>query len=536
MHVGPRVRLFIQVGVAAIYLIALLLFRQVSISHWFIMTGFHVAVLMLVPYRYWPALFIGETARLAYVSVTCLDQFGPVWAALNVIPSLTFEAPVVWLFRERLHLLPTKNHANMWALVLCTLIVAIVASGETLGQLQVTPLPPGYVIHYGELSARLVLGNFMGVLTIAPIALVWAMSFAEANRHWRTWFHGLAESRLLIESGLVVFPVLGFLVWVGRGEGHARDVAQMAMFLPVIAMALRHGWRGAAVTGTLASFSILALMPAQNDHGTLLAETVLAMAMSTMLLTGARITMLDRRAEKERFDSHLAMAMAQRNLTLGEAQMRVTAQALDQLRDSIQSVFNLMLGRLRHLQPVVDDAGYRRQSQNAQEQIFRLTDSLNPSMLRERGLEGALVHGVLARALNEARVKYWCDVRGPLSHFPHAMSLATYRIVCEAITEACADRDLAQVLVKIRCGRGRRPWIVAMIETRRHPVRAAHVDWEPLMQQLRVATTGMGRRAIEDRSAAFEGTVRERALRQGHRLIVSLLQPQPQPNHPHTLM
>ncbi|GLQ91993.1 hypothetical protein GCM10007901_09440 [Dyella acidisoli] len=74
MQAGPRaVALLRQAGIATIYLIALVLARHVSINHWILLTGFHLAVLMLVPYRFWPALFVGDLARQAYISATCLD-------------------------------------------------------------------------------------------------------------------------------------------------------------------------------------------------------------------------------------------------------------------------------------------------------------------------------------------------------------------------------------------------------------------------------------------------------------------------------
>lgn len=527
MHVGPRAgALLRQAGVAAIYLIALMLFRQVSVPHWILLTGFHLAALMLVPYRYWPALFAGDFARLAYISVSCLDQYGPLWAVANSIPSIAYEAPIVWWFRERWHLFPAKGAVNMVAFVACALVIAAIATVEAIGQVQLTPLPAGYDIQYGEVIARLMLGNFMGVLTITPFALVIYQSFVAANHRASTWVHQILDSRLFLESVFMVVPTLGFLAWIGEHDDHTRTVAQMAMFLPVIVMAFRHGWQGGAIAGTMASIGTVLLMPATNDHATLQAETMVAMAISTMLLVGARLSHLDRRAEEERFDTRMAMALAQRNVALGEAQLRVTAQALDQLRDSINGVFGMMLGRLRHLQPVADDAGYRRQAQIAQEQIYLLTDCLSPSQLRERGLPAALAHGSLAHTLHEAGVKYWCDLRGPVSLFPQSMTLAVYRMTCEAIADALLTRDASDVLVKIRCGTRHGGWIVLMIETRRHPVRMQHVDWA-LAHRLRASATGMGRKAIEDRAATFGGQVRERSLRHGRRLIASLHEPHP---------
>jgi glucose-6-phosphate-specific signal transduction histidine kinase len=518
-----------QALVAGVYLAALFLFRAVSIQHWFILTGLHLAVLMLVPYRYWPALFVADTARQAYVSYVCVDQYGLIWASVNTIPSLAYEAPVVWWFRERWQLFRTKAAVNMPVFVLCALTVAAIATAETLGQLQITPLPNGYIVHYGEVTARMVLGNFMGILTVVPVTLVVHQSFAAADFRWRHWLTALLESRFLVEGALGVFPLIAFLVWLGGHNPGIRPMAQMAMFLPVIFMAFRHGWQGAAVAGTLASLGIVTLMPATDDPVTMQAETLVAMAISTMLLVGARMATLTQRVEQERIDSRMAMALAHRNAAMGEAQLRVAAQALDQLSHSIHGTFKLMLGRLRHLQPVMDDAGYRRHAESAQEQLFLLTDSLCPAVLRERGLPGALNQGALARALHEAGIRYWCDLRGPVSAFPRDMSLVIYRVVCEAISEACLTHEPTDVLVKVRCGNRGRLWAVVMIDIRWDPERSLHVDWVTLRQRLRISATGMGRDAIADRAATYGGRLRERAMPDGKRVMVSFQEP----NHPH---
>ncbi|OOG35816.1 hypothetical protein B0E52_18060 [Rhodanobacter sp. C06] len=517
-----------QALVAGVYLAVLSLFHAVSIRHWVILAGLHLAALMLVPYRYWPALFFADTACQAYVSYICFDQFGLLWTVLNTIPSLAYEAPVVWWFRERWRLFPSRGTVNMPIFVLCALIIAIIATVETIVQVRFATLPPGYVVHYSAVTARMVLGNFMGVLTVAPITLVVYQSFAAADFQWRRWLPALLESRFLIEGALGALPLIAFLVWLGDHNPQIRAMVQMAMFLPVIFMAFRHGWQGAAVAGTLASLGIVMLMPATNDPATLQAETLVALAISTMLLVGARMTALTQRVEQERFDSRMAMALAHRNAALGEAQLRVTAQALDQLGQSIHGAFKLILGRLRYLQPVTDDIGYRRHAESAQEQLFLLTDSLNPGVLREHGLPGALNQGALARVLHEAGIRYWCDLRGPVGGFPRELSLVVYRVVCEAISEACLTHEPADVLVKVRCGTKGRTWAVVMIDLRWNPARSLHVDWVTLRQRLRISATGLGREAIMDRAATYGGQLRERAMPDGKQVVVSFLEP----NHP----
>ncbi|WP_158543193.1 MASE1 domain-containing protein [Dyella psychrodurans] len=525
------------VAIAASYCAALILFRHVSLPNWFVLTGFHLAVLLLVPYRYWPALMAGDTARLAYISATCYEQFGLLWALVNLVPSIAYYAPLVWLFRERWGLGPTRRTTNVPGLVLCALLTSLVAMGVIIGQILITPKPPGYVLHYGELIARLTLGNFLGALTIAPIALVGAQVARAAG-----WAHAgsltarigrigraLADSRLTYDAVLMGGPLLLFLVAVGLRYEHARSLVQMAMFFVVVWLALRHGWRGAAVGGTMASIAIAVLMPDTVDHGTLQAQALLAMAITTMLLVGARIAALDGRAAQEQQDLRQALALAQRNAHMGEAHLRSTALALTQINDSVHRAFALLLGRLRHLQPAVDEAGYRRHVAGTQEQIYLLSDSLHPVALRERGLPNALREGPIARMLAEAGAVYWADTRGPVSALAPALHAALYRIVGEIIAARCATESFSDFHVRVRCGRGRahggRLWAVVQVDARRHPVRAHHVRFDDLNPRLRQAVSGVGPQAISDRAATFEGWVRERPIREGVRISALLINP-----------
>jgi glucose-6-phosphate-specific signal transduction histidine kinase len=511
--------------IAVAYCAALVLFRQLSIPHWIILTGFHLSVLLLTKYKYWPALIAGDAARLAYVSITCYDQFGLLWSVVNLVPSICYFIPIVWLFRERWQLFPQRLSINMGALVLCSLLVACAATVVSLGQILITPFPPGYVLRYGQLTAQLILGNFLGILTITPITLVFRQLFLEANGSWRQLVHDTLESRLVFDAVLFALPAFAFMVWMGEGDPRAQQIAQMAMFLPVAWLALRHGWKGAAIGGTLASFGIMILMPARNDHATLQAEILVAMAISTMLLAGARIALLDRRVQQERADMRNALALAQRNVNLGEVQLRNTALALDQIRDSFHSALLMLASRLSHLRPVNDDGSYQRQALSAQDQLHRLADGLYPNQIGQRGLPRSFREGPFARMLDEAGMVYWCEQRGQLSAFSHAIHLAVYRIIGEAVAERCLGRDVSDVHVIIRCGQHRRRWVVIQIDVRANPVRLPHIRWDSLLPRLQRTTSGMGHAAIVDRAATFEGKVRVRSMASGQRVSVLLLDP-----------
>lgn len=531
MRVGPRADALIRhFAVGALYSAALFLISKVTFTHWIIVTGVHLSVLLLSRYRYWPALALGGLVRMAYVSIDCYPQYGALWATVNLVPAIAYYMPVVWAFRRHGLLFPRQGASQVVGLVLCAVVVAALATGITLGQLLLTPLPPNYVLDYRQVVPQLVLGHVLGVLTVAPTAMVLAQLVDELGGPWRSWFQEVADSRLFFETACVAVPVMLFVGWIGFRDAADRPVAQMAMFLPVVCLALRHGWKGAALAGTLASVGTMLLMPAEVDANTLRAETLVALAIATMLLIGEHVAGLHRRAEQGRMDSRLALALAQRNVELGESQLRSAAVSLERTREAFDVMLGHLFTRLSHYLPVTEDRRYRRLAEAAKDELHRLSDAMHPLMHRDRGLSGMLLQGALARHLDAAGVAYWCDVRGPTSAFPPAMHLAAYRLICDAVNDACGARNVSEILIKVRCSVHEPQRMTVLVQTVGDPQRTAHIAWDRLFPSLRLLSSGLGRRAIEDRAATYQGSIRERTLPQGRRLLISLRHPgQPHP-------
>ena len=500
------------------YGIGVWLIEHLNVPHFILVCGLNVSVLLLTSYRYWPSMAVAQSLAQLPVAIACASSFGVVWSSLMLVPSLLCIGPVVYYFREHAHLFDRKGDVHIGMLLLCSLVVAVMLTGLNEVQFAAVVYPVGVQpMHYDHLAAQWVLGNFMGILTVVPTVLCARQAIRQ--RGWRSLLSTISESRTTFESIGFIVPVLAILVWAGFVEPRLRGLAQVAMFVPVVWLALRHGWQGAALGGTAASLAIVWLMPEKYDYTTIQAEVIVAFAICTMLLLGARIEALDRRAEKERKEVRTALALAQRNVHLGEMQLRMTAQALEQARETVRASYTMMMGRLRHLQPAVDDGGYQRLALAAQDQLFGISENLHPTVWRERGLPAALREGAAARMLDSAGIRYWCELKGPLSSLSSTVHLAIYRMVCEALADGCSKRDVSDVCVRLRGGdvNGRR-WVVVSIVFRANLVRLPHVRWDDMLPRLVRTTTGAGIKAIKDRAAIFEGYARERAFQGGRRI------------------
>lgn len=504
-----------HVAVAVIYGACMWSIRQFNVPHFVLLCGAHLAVLLLVPYRYWPAMIVGEVVSQLPMAIDCAKDFGVLWSVFMPVPTICFLGPIVYLFRKRRWIFDRRGYVNVSMLLACALLATLVVTVEDLGLLSTVVYPSGVLpVHHAHIALQWLLGNFLGILTVVPTALVVRQAIVEHG--WRKLLQEMSDSRGVFESVCIVIPVLALLLWVGFTVPHARNIVQILMFLPVVMLALRHGWRGAAIGGTASSFAVAWLMPTMFDAATIQGEVIVAFAISTMLLTGSRIEMLNSRAEREHKEVRTALALAQRNVHLGEMQLRMTAQAVEQARETVRAGYTMMLGRLRHLQPAIDDGGYQKVAAAAQDQLFGIADSIQPVVWRDRGLPAALQEGAVARMLDKAGIRYWCELKGPLRSLSPTVHLAIYRSVCEAIADGCSYKDISDVCVRMRGGdmEGRR-WVVVSIVFRANPARLPHVRWDDLLPRLVRTTTGVGIKAIQDRAATFEGYSRSRQFPDG---------------------
>lgn len=514
-----------HVAVAAGYALGYSLLRSISFAHWVPLAGFRLCALLLLPYRFWPALLVGETASLSYTSYMCAGQYGWLWGALFMVPPMGFAMPVVRWCRERRRLFPNKSSTSMNMLLACSLAVSLIWTAVNVATLSVMHVPASYPMGLGLFAGRYLLGNYVGVLTLVPIVLMAREELMATS--WRRQWANIGESRLVLETVSLLLPALALLVWLAAGfTGDAKQTAQVAMFLPVAWLSLRHGWRGAAIGGTAASIAVVLTMPAMYDEGTLRAQVFIAFTVSTMLLMGGRIGILHERESKERAEARVALAMAQRNVYLGEMQLRQTSYALEQMSGSIQASYTQMLGRLRNLLPGTDERTYYRQAAVAQHQIYRLADTLYPISWREKGLIAALREGSIPRALDEAGLVYWCDFSGHgLEQVSASVHIALYRLASEAIAYACAKRNVSKINVRLRSGvLGGRRWVVLCVDSEVDYGRLSRIQWDELQPAL--SASGMGLGAIKDRAGIFEGKVRTRSLARGQRLSMILFDPE----------
>lgn len=276
-----------QIAVAAAYAAVWEVARHFSFSHWSLIAGIRLACLLLVPRRYWYAMALGETLPVMTNGLIYIPQFGWWYGLFASFPVIFPCLPVMAWLRRRTSVFMADGSVNMLlfgtAALACSLISAVVNDVMLAGALW--PTEPGQPIPYVHLAQSFMnylLGAYLGALTLAPslVALHLLVQRKEMSEVWR--------GALPRELAMAV-AILGLGMFVaGHLEGTALMLCRISMALPVLVLAIRHGWTGAALSATLASIALALTSAVHRDPAMNQAQAVFAAALSAIFLMASR--------------------------------------------------------------------------------------------------------------------------------------------------------------------------------------------------------------------------------------------------------
>ncbi|MBM7126559.1 MASE1 domain-containing protein [Dyella flava] len=435
-------------------------------AHWHLNAGLEIITLLLIPYRYWGALLVGEAIPNAYEAWLCLADFGSTWVALRMIPEMLLCMPVVWLYRSKLNIFPTKHLVNIKALLTCVLIISIVLSAYSCALVSTLHITNGPYRHSPMLAGIYLAGNYAGLLTLVPCALIVRLDFRKGRFHERLkeiW----SSSKLLADASGLALPVIAFMAWIaGKSEMTQATVIEMAMLIPAAWLTVRHGWRAAALAGTLIIICNGLLQPDLPTTSNVVEITfALCLAVSGLYALGAKVTAQNLRNERERQGVEAEQQMVRQNLAVTERRMRRAAEKLEFVAGSLHIANNRVLDHMRRIVPNIESHAFYKQAMVAHEQVYQLAESLHPSAWRDRGVPAAL-NETVARALDEAGIAYSCHIGGRgFTLLESSVMTAIYRTACEAITHVTSHLTCSRVRLEVRAGEtNKHRWAVIRVD------------------------------------------------------------------------
>jgi two-component system, NarL family, sensor histidine kinase FusK len=503
-----------QAAVFALYTVAYELLRPYSNGIWTITCGLRLSCLLLLPYRYWPALVCAEIAPLIYNNEPYVGKFGLAWTVLNSIPAILYVMPVVWWCREKLALYPNKRHTNVNILLLCAVLASAVWVVTTFAVMATVHGTPSLSVRgYWLEVVQIFLGRYAGILTILPLALAFKLQRpASLSARLAQW----ARSRLTLETVVLLLPTLAVLAWLNhRATPDAQLVIRMAMFLPVAWLTMKSGWRAAAIG--IAAVMVCNFLSLESRPGALYVagiQAFIAFSSTCLFVLGAHISAQNAAEEQERLNAQAAVKLAQQGLYLCEVRMRQTAQALELLSGTVQLTQTRLLNRFKHMLPMLEGQNYYRQAATTQSQMYRLAESMHPMAWRERGLPAAL-RETIGRVLDEAGLAYRFELNGRgLSQLSPGIHAAIYRLACEAVVYVSEQRHCSTILMSLRGGLTcQQRWAVLRVEgivDAQDVDEPSHKTYESQQLASKLGVLGLDLQAMKDHVHLYGGGLHER--------------------------
>lgn len=515
----------LQLGIVIAYAAGFSLLKEVSVSHWNLIAGLRLLCLLLVPPRFWLAMMIGETIPLIGLGWTYHVRFGTLWACLVSISPMAVTAPVIAWCRRRLSVL-VDGRVNVTALMICILAGSVVSTLVNSGSFAGMRFLPSETPH--PLTVHTVLeyflGSYLGALTLVPPVFAW-LSWSS-----RRQAAAVSPKQAVVADCLKgVLPPLSLLVWLAltSDNGEVIGIARMATFLPVAWLTLRLGWQGAAVGGLLASVAVELTMTAERDPAVMQAEALIAFAVSSLIMLGARLApraLGDHAGMAQSSEARRGFLLAQQGLYQEELRLRQVAESLDRLGQSMRDGQRRMMDRLRPVLPASIEHSYARHLDVTQLEMQRLADALHPRAWREHGLAATFESGPLAKAASLVGAHYACTMTGGgLDQLAPDVHMMLYRQACEVLVYMLAREPMKRIRVHIRggCSHGRRWVVLRMTALRSAPsLRGKPApEWRQLVSLL--GTNGQGMATVRERALIYGGMVHERESEQ--QLGVTLL-------------
>lgn len=456
----------------------------VQFYHWNIATGLLFAVLWSSPPRWWPLLFTATilarilSGVLQYSISGAPGSFMGYWSGPtqfvlgNLLEPFLVVSGVLLLRAWRTHATSPASGPAIALLHGAAIISALAVVGKDLA----------YVVHDGVIAdvrraviynpvaiggpgswallatfaIKNALGNFIGIMLVAPLA--WWLANPQ---------HRIGSSAILRAGVRWLLPaVAAYLVLTMAAPGS--ELAELLRLLLLVAMAvfaMRHGWRGAALSTLAASLAI-----ALEDHGGMSTlnpvwmQLFIALAGAMALLFGATVddlrqqgkSLADANATSARLARDLRAAAA-RNLQTEERERRRLA---GELHDEFGQTLTAMQTHLKLAQPEFMQIGHPgvadtllELTRTMRQNIAGVLESLHPAALDELGLYGAIDRGSLRHLAEDAGLAYRVQLEGDarlLALLDDTHRIAAFRAVQTSVTNVVRHAQATHCTVRIR--------------------------------------------------------------------------------------
>ncbi|MFD0726979.1 MASE1 domain-containing protein [Lysobacter brunescens] len=311
---------------------------HLSFDQWYLPAGIRAASLLLLRYRLWPYVFIGDAAAVMYLRIpqaTNDEQvIGAIVASILLLPLISIIPFISRLF------IPKFSKAGLWQPV----IFAAMAIWTALWMQTINAFTMPQPVTL-EIFLRWAAGYYLGMLVIVPPILVYDRA-REAEP---------VVSNFVRDVGLAGVIVLGLflgLMAAPNMENSLRVVLLLVLITPAMALSAVHGWRGAAIGVTMTNVAIGLSIPDLSklgDHNTTTfnAQLVLAFFATILIISGELFSRHFEALRRLGIAEEKAKRIARLGIIDTEQQMRDRVMFLMQCQNQIEEAQAQLVARLR---------------------------------------------------------------------------------------------------------------------------------------------------------------------------------------------
>lgn len=479
-------------ALALAYALSYCVAREVSFDQFYLPAGVRVMALLLCPPRLWSYLLVGEYCSFAWLRYPLVEQYGVPWAVLGS----AFLMPAVMLI-VHLHRKVINTKTEIWLICVAASSAAATTALNVGFSYLLWSDPP---IHgYGTNVVRFLVGDVVGILTLAPIALLWSKRREEQGIKVSSLMPTLVCLSLMLLIG-------GVTLWGPLETVAARTNLLLLMALPAVALTCLHGWRGAAVSVPLWSLITRLTMPATGmatsfDPAAFSVQQGIAIVGISLLGVGSCFSYYFQQYQANAHTGRYEQALTRSSQVAGEMDLRQRALDIRKLGDVLDTSLSELADWLRQKghQDLADSLLNVTvvHSRKFREQITMVF----PTSLEHVGLYLALQIGGINEVWKLTNRLTLHRLAGDPCQLSLGLQLAAYRLLTEAVS-LLLENESGQIRVMARCGKlGERQGILLTIALR---------DSDQMLSGM---TTALAVERLTGRTLAYSGIVRCRRNR-----------------------
>lgn len=485
------------IALAFLYAIACWGARKLSLDQFYLPAGIRVAALLLCPFRLWPYLFLGEYSYFAQMRYPLMERYGLAWVILGSLFQMPAVALIVWFHRR---MMSVTTSAWLIAVAAWSAILVSVINLSLSHLLWTVPDEP-----FLSGVARYAVGDFIGVMTIAPVALLWTTRRAKTEESVRSLKQPLIALGLMTLVGV-------WAALIPPGSIISKPSLQVVMALPAIALTCTMGWRGAALAvpamNLIIGLTTPKPFPSAFDSATFATQQSMAVISIALLALGSTISYYRVQFRARDLNEKAAFQLARTTHLSSEMELRERAMHLKKISDWVDDSLDEVVDWLK-LQGHHDVADGLLNTATVHSRLFRAQVSMvYPTALDQLGLYVALQAGGAREAWDLSNRVARPKLEGDPCQLSKDLQLAAYRTMIEAVS-LLLKHETGQLRIHARCGRFR--------QRRGVVVAVSLLDKD---RRLSNATVALATERLYGRARAYGGILQCR----GNRVVIAMME------------